>query len=135
VPTYLGLVQRARETAVIQYLREVHKGQLGWRMETDSNGFTGDFDELEKSGFIADAKSNVRFRYQAPRRNWTVELSVRQYQTYNLQLVAQDVSGTATYYVYAYPQNMSTKARWFFVDQTGVIRGTTGWAGPGAPPI
>ena len=39
VPAYLGFVQRARETAIIYYLSEVHKGQQAWRLETDALGY------------------------------------------------------------------------------------------------
>jgi prepilin-type N-terminal cleavage/methylation domain-containing protein len=134
VPAYLGFVQRARETAVMYYLREVHKGQQEWRLETDSQGYTGDFEELEKSGFIPDSVNNTRIRVQSPRRDWSVEMSVRRLQTYELQMLAYDLSGTRAYYIYAYPQNRSTRVRWFYIDQTGVIRAAPGWAGPGAPP-
>ncbi|MBI2116175.1 MAG: prepilin-type N-terminal cleavage/methylation domain-containing protein, partial [candidate division NC10 bacterium] len=62
IPSYLNFVQRAREVAVIQYLREVHKGQQEWRLESDSAGYSGDFDELEETGFIPDAVNFVRTR-------------------------------------------------------------------------
>jgi protein tyrosine phosphatase (PTP) superfamily phosphohydrolase (DUF442 family) len=61
-------------------------------------------------------------------------MSVRRLQTYELQMLAYDLSGTRAYYIYAYPQNRSTRVRWFYIDQTGVIRAAPGWAGPGAPP-
>jgi prepilin-type N-terminal cleavage/methylation domain-containing protein len=137
VPTYLGFVQRARETAVIHYLREVHKGQQEWRLETDAAGFTGDFDELEETGFIPDAKNFVRARRRTARRGTTRTTSSRLVQSYRLDLTAQDNPSTDiyTYTVSGYPENRSRRARWFYLDQTGVIRAGTGWAGPSAPPI
>jgi prepilin-type N-terminal cleavage/methylation domain-containing protein len=135
IPSYLGFVQRAREATLIQYLREIHKGQQEWRLETDSGGYTGDFDELEQTGFIPDARTNVRLRVRSPQRDWSVGLSTRQFQAYELQLVAVTVGETNQYYIAAYPQNRNAKLRWFYIDQTGTIRAAQGWAGADAPPI
>lgn len=137
IPVYMNLVQRAREAAVIQYLREVHKGQIEWRLETDASEFTGDFDEPEETGYIPDAKNYVRVRLRAPRRGSTKETSSRLVQNYRLDLTCtgNPSSHTSTYSVRAYPQNRSRRARWFYVDHTGTIRAGEGWAGPGAPPI
>jgi len=137
IPSYLNFVQRARETAVIQYLREVHKGQQEWRLETDSDGYSGDFDELEETGFIPDAVNFVRTRRRSVRRGQaTRTTSSRVVQTYRLDLTAQDSpsTNTYTYSITAYPSNRSRRVRWFYIDQTGVIRAGTGWAGPSAPP-
>jgi prepilin-type N-terminal cleavage/methylation domain-containing protein len=137
IPGYLGFVQRAREVTVIQYLREVHKGQQEWRLETDSAGYTGDFDELEETGFIPDAVNFVRVRLRPPRRGVTRETSSRLVQGYRLDLTARDTGSldTSTYSVTAYPSDRNQKLRWFYIDQFGMIRGAVGWAGPGAPPI
>lgn len=137
VPTYLGFVRRARETAVIAFLREVHKGQLEWRLETGFEGFTGDFDELEESGMIPNAANYVRVRVRAPSRGATRETSSRLVQNYQLDLRADSTpaSGTYTYQVTAYPQDRSTKVRWFFINQTGIIRARVGSVGSGSPPI
>jgi prepilin-type N-terminal cleavage/methylation domain-containing protein len=50
IPAYLGFVQRAQEAVVIEYLRELHKAQLAWRLQTNSPRFTGDFAQLEQVG-------------------------------------------------------------------------------------
>ena len=137
VPTYLGFIQRARETAVIQFLREVHKGQQEWRLETDAPGYAGDFEELEETGFIPDATNFVRARRRAPRRGGSRTTSSRLVQNYRLDLTAVDnpSTDTYTYTITAYPQNRDRRLRWFYLDQTGVIRAATGRAGPSTPPI
>ncbi len=126
IPSYLNFVQRARETAVIQYLREVHKGQQEWRLETDSDGNSGDFDELEQTGFIPDAVNFTKVRRRTPRRGGsTTTTSSRVVQKYQLDLTSTDNPSDPslnTYTIYASPQDGSTKVRWFYLDQTGVIR-------------
>jgi len=136
LPTYLGFVQRARETALILYMSEVHKGQLAWRLETDSLGFSGDFDELEETGVIPDAKNSKRVRSRTPRRGPTRTTSSRVVQNYSLALTALDDPSTNsyTYSITASPQNGGKKARWFYLDQTGVIRTGIGKAGPQSAP-
>ncbi|MBI2563642.1 MAG: prepilin-type N-terminal cleavage/methylation domain-containing protein [candidate division NC10 bacterium] len=126
IPSYLNFVQRAREVAVIQYLREVHKGQQEWRLESDSAGYSGDFDELEETGFIPDAVNFVRTRRRSVQRGQaTRTTSSRVIQKYQLDLTSTDTSSDPllnTYTIYASPQDGSTKVRWFYLDQTGVIR-------------
>ena len=136
LPTYLDLVHRARETALILYLAEVHKGQIAWRLETDSVNFTGDFDELEETGMIPDAKNSKRVRSRTPRRGPTRTTSSRLVQNYSLALTALDDPSTNsyTYSITASPQNGDKKARSFYLDQTGVIRTGTGKAGPYSAP-
>lgn len=136
IPMYLGFVQRARETTIIFYLAEVHKGQQAWRLETDSPGYAGDFDELEESGFIPDAQNFVRARRRAPRRGPTRTTSSRVVQNYRLDLTALDdpSTNTYTYTISAYPVDRNPKVRWFYLDQTGLIRAGTGSAGRFSPP-
>ncbi|MEI8190726.1 MAG: prepilin-type N-terminal cleavage/methylation domain-containing protein [candidate division NC10 bacterium] len=135
IPAYLGFLQRAREAMIIQYLREVHNGQVGWRIETDATEFTGDFDELEETGFIPGGQNLVKVRKRVPRRGTSVTTSTRIVDTYQLALTARTSGTTATYQLTASPQSRSRKVRWFYVDQTGVIRAATGFVGPGAPPL
>lgn len=137
IPVYMGFLQRAREASVIQYLREVHKGQLEWRLETDASGFTGDFDELEETGYIPDAQNFVRARRRTPRRGGTRETSSRLVQNYRLDLTCTEnpSADTFTYSLKAYPESGSHDVRWFYMDQTGTIRAGKGYSGPGAPPI
>src|SRR3989338_1287895 len=126
IPSYLNFVQRAREGAVIQYLREVHKGQQEWRLESDSAGYCGDFDELEETGFVPDAVNFVRTRRRSVQRGQaTRTTSSRVIQKYQLDLTSTENPSDPslnTYTIYASPQDGSTKVRWFSLDQTGVIR-------------
>jgi prepilin-type N-terminal cleavage/methylation domain-containing protein len=136
VPAYLGFIQRARETALIHYLKEIHAGQMAWRLETDAPGFSGDFDELEESGFIVDARNFQRVRRRAPSRGPTRATSSRLVQNYRLDLTAQDdtSTNTHTYSLVASPQSGNRKVRWFYLDHTGLIRAGIGQAGPSTPP-
>jgi len=138
IPTYLGFLRRARETAVVHYLRALSKGQELWRAETDSLGFCGDFNELEESGFVPDAVNFVAVRRRAAARTGrTVTTSSRVVKGYRIDLRdTEDPSGGSyTYYARAYPQDGSRKVRWFYVDQTGIIRGGVGAATASSPPI
>jgi len=135
VPAYLGFVQRARETAIIYYLSEVHKGQQAWRLEIDAFGYSGDFDELEETGLIPDAVNFQRVRRRAPVRGASRTTSSRVIQNYRLDLTAVEnrSSNAYTYTISAYPVNRSRRVRWFYLDQTGMIRAGTGSAGPRSP--
>jgi type II secretory pathway pseudopilin PulG len=136
LPTYLDLVQRARETTLINYLSEVHKGEVAWRLETDSLSFTGDFGELEETGMIPTAATLQRVRLRDPQRGSTRTNSSRAVHNYSLALTAQDdpSTNTYTYSIVASPQGGDKKARWFYLDQTGVIRSGIGQAGPYSAP-
>ncbi len=136
IPTYLSFVQRARETAVIHYLREVHKGQQEWRLETDAEGFTGDFDELEETGYIPYSTNLRRVRTRRARRGGTRTTSSRLVHTYQCDLRTSDDPSTNTYSytINAYPPDRRRSVRWFYLDQTGVIRAGMGSAGPSSPP-
>jgi prepilin-type N-terminal cleavage/methylation domain-containing protein len=138
VPTYLGFLQRARETALIHYLRSLSKGQELWRAETDSLGFCGDFNELEESGFVPDAVNFVAARRRPPNLlGRSVTTSSRVVKRYRVDLRSTDNPGasTYTYYARAYPEDRNPKVRWFYLDQTGIIRASIGWAGAGSLPI
>jgi prepilin-type N-terminal cleavage/methylation domain-containing protein len=135
---YTRFIQRAREATVIQYLREIHKGQLAWQLETDAPGFTGDFDELEETGLIPRADNSVRVRTRLARRTGReTETSSRVYQTYRLSLSAVSIASTHTYTysVTARPVDGRRSVRWFYLDQTGTIRVGPGRAGAGSPPL
>jgi type II secretory pathway pseudopilin PulG len=136
LPLYLDFVERARETALLLYLSEVHKGQEAWRLEADSLGFSGDFDELEQTGMIPDATNSRRVRLREPRRGSTKTASTRVVQNFSLTLTAQEdpSTGSYTYSIVASPRDRGKKARWFYLDQTGVIRTGIGKAGPYSAP-
>jgi len=137
IPTYLNFVQKARETALIHYLRSVQKGQELWRAEVDSAGYCGDFNELEETGYIPDAVNLVAVRRRAATRNRTVTTSSRLVKNFRLNLQAIDApdTNTYTYTVRVYPQDRNPRVRWFFMNQTGIIRAGIGAASAGSPPV
>jgi prepilin-type N-terminal cleavage/methylation domain-containing protein len=135
---YTRFLQQAREATVIQYLREIHKGELAWQLETDAPGFTGDFDELEETGLVPRADNSVRARTRRARLSGReTETSSRDYQTYRLSLSAVSTASTNTYTytVTARPRDGRRSVRWFYLDQTGIIRAGVGRAGAGSPPL
>jgi prepilin-type N-terminal cleavage/methylation domain-containing protein len=85
---------------------------------------------------LPNAVNFVRARVRAPRSGASRQTSSRLVLTYWLDLTAQSSSGTATYTfnIRAYPKDRSSGLRWFYIDQTGMIRAAKGWAGSGAPP-
>ncbi len=136
IPGYFRFIQGAREAAVIAFLRQVHKGQQLWRMETDAPGYTGDFDELEQTGYIPGGENAVQFRRLRAANILTLENSSRNLQGYRLDLRAINVPtyGMYVYSINAYPANRSQSVRWFYIDQTGVIRADKGTVGSTSPP-
>ncbi|MFB3818117.1 MAG: type IV pilin protein [Candidatus Methylomirabilales bacterium] len=135
---YTRFIQQAREATVIQYLREIHKGELAWQLETDDPGFTGDFDELEETGLVPRADNSVRLRVRTARRTGReTETSSRDYQTYRLSLsaVSTPSTNTYTYTVTARPVDGRRSVRWFYLDQTGIIRAGLGRANANSPPL
>jgi len=137
IPTYLNFVQKARETALMHYLRAVYKGQELWRAEVDSLGYCGDFDELEETGYVPDAQNFVAVRRREARTGRVTTTSSRVVKEYRVDLTAVDNPGTNTYTLNAraYPVNRNPKVRWFYMNQTGIIRAGIGAAGAGSPPV
>jgi prepilin-type N-terminal cleavage/methylation domain-containing protein len=137
IPTYLGFVQKARETALMHYLRAMQKGQELWRAEVDSLGYCGDFDELEETGYVPDAQNFVAVRRRAARTGRVRTTSSRVVKEFRVDLGAVDNPGTNTYTVNAraHPVNRNPKVRWFYMDQTGIIRAGIGAASAGSPPV
>lgn len=137
VPTYMNFLQKARETRIIHYMRAVQKGQELWRAEADSLGYCGDFDELEETGFVPDAGNLVAVRRRTARTGRTRTSSSRLVRGYQVDLQAVDnpAAGTYTYTLRVYPEDRDPRVRWFFMDQTGIIRAGIGAASAGSRPI
>jgi len=137
IPSYLNVVQKARETALVHYLRSIQKGQELWRAEIDSLGYCGDFDELEATGYVPDAANLVAVRRRAASRNRTVTTSSRLVKNFRLDLRVIDAPDTNsyTYTVRAYPQDRNPRVRWFFMNQTGIIRAGIGAVSASSPPL
>lgn len=134
VPRYLDFVQRARETAVIAFLRELILAEEAYRIENGVEAYVGDFEELEKTGYIPDTQ-NVKAPKRPGKKKGVKPTSSRIQHAYQFDLTASQ-SAPYTWYVYATPMNKSLSVRWFYTDETGVIRYAIGTkADPGSPPI
>lgn len=120
VPSYVSFIQRAKETAVISYLGKVKKAQETWALDDLDGLYSASFDELETTGLVEaafGAASRVEHAYQ-------------------LDLAAGVLSGEPFWNISAGPISPNPKARYFYVDQTGVVRYVVGApAGPGSPPL
>lgn len=137
IPAYMGFIQRARETAVISFLVELHKGQEAYRLDDPNERYSGDFEELEETGFIPNTSNVRRARTRTRRSGQTRTTSSREQNNYRFDLTATtDAAGNSSWYVYAYPIDRNRKARWFYEDQTGIIRYEIGRRPrPDSPPI
>jgi len=134
LPTYFGYVQKARETVVIAYLVELHKGQEAYRLDNPTEEYSGDFNKLEETGFISKSgqtqagstttgKGKEKGKGKGLEKTESASPSSREHNNYRFDLTGStDASGKSTWYVYAYPVDGSTKVRWFYQDQTRVIR-------------
>lgn len=120
IPAYTGFIQKARETAVISYLSKVKKAEEVFRVMDPAGLYTGDFDMLETTGGIPPSTGS----------------SSRAVHDYTFTISAGVSFGQPYWRVNANPVNGSATVRWFYTDETGVIRYNTGaTAGTGNPPI
>jgi len=146
IPTYFGYVQKARETVVIAYLVELQKAQEAYRLDpgNPSEQYSGDFDALEETGFLsksgqtqAGSTTTGKGKGKGLEKTKTAPKSSLEQNGYRFDLTAgTDAAGNSTWYVYAYPTDGNRKVRWFYSDQTGIIRYETGRRpSPSSPPI
>lgn len=119
IPAYTGFVQRARETAAISYLSKIKRGEEIFRLTDPAGNYSGDFDQLETTGAVPPATGGAS----------------RVVQDYNFSISA-GVAGTPYWRVNADPVSGSATVRWFYTDETGVIRYNTGAAADqSSPPL
>lgn len=120
IPMYSSFIQKATETAAVAYLGKAKKAQELFRIESLSNAYSSDFDELETTGMIEPA----------------VGAATRVAQEYQVTLAAAIVAGKPVWNITATPLSGSPTARHFYIDQTGVVRYNVGAAaGAGSPPF
>lgn len=122
IPMYSGFIQKARETAAIGYLKNLHKSQDLYRFDSALSVYSGDFEELESMGGVPPGNGGAS----------------RIDQDYRFDLSAGPVGpgGQPSWQATATPLKQQATARFFYVDETGVIRYETGAAaGPGSAPI
>lgn len=121
IPMYTGFIQKARETAAIGYLKNLHKSQDLYRFDSATSVFSGDFEELEAMGGVPPGSGSAS----------------RIDQDYRFDLTAGiGPGGQPAWQATATPLKQQATARFFYVDETGVIRAETGvGAGVGSAPI
>lgn len=121
IPMYTGFIQKARETAAIGYLKTLHKSQDLYRFDSASSVYSGDFEELEAMGGIPPGSGSAS----------------RVDQDYKFDLTAgPGPGGQPTWQALATPLKQQATARFFYIDETGVIRFEIGsGAGAGSAPI
>ncbi len=119
IPAYTGFIQKARETAVISYLGKIKRGEEIFRLTDPAGNYSGDFDQIETTGAIPPAAGGAS----------------RVAHDYNFSISA-GVAVAPYWRVNANPVSGSAAVRWFYTDETGIIRYNTGAAaGPLSPPI
>jgi len=119
-PVYTKFIQRARETAVISYLSSIKRAETIYMAENLLGLYSGDFEDLETTGALPAGSGNA----------------TRVMHDYRFDLVSGVSGGVPYWRVNAAPVDSSATARWFYVDETGIIRFETGLAaGAGSPPL
>jgi prepilin-type N-terminal cleavage/methylation domain-containing protein len=121
IPAYRGFVQKARETSAISFLQNINKAEVMFITDSGNSSYSADFDELEATGAIPPSTGS------ASRVN----------EDYRFDIEAgADSNGNPTWNVTATPLVSPSAARWFYIDQTGMIRYEVGVAaGSGSPAL
>jgi hypothetical protein len=115
-------VHRARESAVIVRLHHIVKAEKTFKIASPEDSYSGDFEELEAGPYVPRGEGS----------------DARQYHEYRFVLRAgRDQSAEPFWNVTAYPVDPATGgARWFYVDETSIIRFEVGMApSASSPPI
>ncbi len=118
LPMYTNLVKKSRETAVLTYLNLLKKAEDSYIITNTGNAFSNDFEELEATGTL-------------PLGNGA---STRIVHDYTLTLTVGNSGGVPFWRVTAEPVDGDTTARWFYTDETGVMRYETGLTATASSP-
>lgn len=118
LPMYNGLVRKSRETAVLTYLNLLKKAEDSYIITNTGNAFSSDFEELEATGTL-------------PLGNGA---GTRVVHEYTLTLIVGNSGGVPYWRVTAEPVGGDTTARWFYTDETGVMRYETGTTATASSP-
>lgn len=110
VPAYTSFIQKARETAVQTMLSKIKKAEEVHRIADSSGLYAGDFQELVATGILSPASGTT----------------TRDEHDYRFTLASGVAGGVPYWTVNANPVNGSASVRWFFIDETGVVRAETG---------
>jgi len=118
VPSYVSFIQRARETAVQAYMGKVRKAQEVYRFSDPAGIFSASFDDLETTGFV-ETDTGAASRVM---------------NDYRVDLAAGVSSGEPYWNILASPISSNPKAKYLYIDHTGIMRYAVGApAGPGSP--
>lgn len=117
VTLYGNVLNKARETAAISYLTSINKSEELYKQDA-GGGYTADFDVLETTGVLTNGPGGP----------------VRIEKDYTFTLTAgTNGDGTPAFTVNANPTNNNASMKWFFINETGIIRYAIGGAaGPGS---
>lgn len=118
LPMYGSLVKKSRETAVLTYLNLLKKAEDSYIITNTGNAFSDDFEELESTGTL-------------PLGNGA---GTRIVHDYTLTLTVGDSGGVPFWRVTAEPVDGDTTAKWFYTDETGVMRYETGTTATASSP-
>lgn len=121
IPSYRGIVQKARETSAMSFLSYIAKAENIYKVSNVNSTYTDDFEELETTGAIPLSEGTTT-RVET---EYSFELST-----------GVDADGQSIWSVTATPLTSPSTYRWFYLDQTGAIRYEVGAAaGPASPVI
>lgn len=118
IPAYTSFIQKARETAVITMLSKIRKAEEVHRLGDPTGLYSGDFQDLVATGILSPAAGTA----------------TRDVHDYRFTLASGVAGGIPYWTVNANPLDGSASVRWFFVDETGVIRFETGAPATSASP-
>ncbi len=122
IPIYTKFVDRARETAVIACLEDIKKAEEVYRLNDPQDHYTKHFSDLIATGLVTSSESKNGKHYEK--------------YNYRFELKAETKDGKNSWRVKARPVDKNKKLRWFYTDQTGVIRYEVGKeAKDSSPPI
>ena len=118
IPMYTRFITGARETAAVSYLNLVKKSEEVYKADSSLVLYSGSFDELETSGILPSSTG----------------AATRVVNDYTFTITAGVNAGEPFWQAYAEPNIDPSKSKWFYADQTGVIRYSTGAAATAISP-
>ncbi len=110
LPMYTNLVKKSRETAVLSYMTLLKKAEDAYIITNVGNAFSSDFEELEATGTLPPGNGSA----------------TRIVHDYRLVLTVGVDAGVPFWRVTAEPVDGDVTVKWFYTDETGVMRYETG---------
>lgn len=136
-PAYFRLVHQAREVRTRATLVRIVRGQENYRLaELGAGRYAGDFEELEATGCVPRGDNCEAARIVTTDAGTRRVASARISDGYRLDLAADLDSGeNAGWCVTASPTRGGAGRRWYYADESGVLRSDVGTAGRESPPV